>query len=154
MWVLKERRHLRSWRGRRSEWCWRGATRLYILYIEEIMTRVIGCERWHHNHPMDMVSWHGALKDAFVILLSPLLHMASKPHLGEVEAWARPRRSNPCMEQYRAKFLQEPLHFNEAKTILQAAKLPISHNESTSRRYTALTGSRMLERWTSRCCIS
>ena len=41
-----------------------GSTRLYILYAEDIMTRVMGPERWHHQHPMDILSLHEALKDA------------------------------------------------------------------------------------------
>ena len=64
MWVLKERRHLHCRWWQKEGWCWRGSTRLYILYAEDIITRAMGRERWHHNHPMDMVSLQGALKDA------------------------------------------------------------------------------------------
>ncbi len=67
-----------------------GTRRMYIAYIEGDMTRVMGSERWQHPHPTNIAILRGALKDA-VYSLSPRVHMASRPHSGEAEAWVGPR---------------------------------------------------------------
>lgn len=94
--MLKERCHLEKWCGRRSEGAGRVSTRLdTVLYAEEVMTRVMGSERWHGYHPMDVVPVQNrcAKKTLRRCSLSPLVHMAYQPHYsGEVEVWAWPRR--------------------------------------------------------------
>lgn len=40
---------------------------LYTPYAEEGMTGVMGSERWHHHHPTNLISMHGALKHALGI---------------------------------------------------------------------------------------
>ena len=64
MWVLKERLHQGiGWR-RKREGVGRGIMSLYTPCAEEDLTRLMGSERWHDDHPTNLVFMHEARKDA------------------------------------------------------------------------------------------